>query len=605
VHQNRDYGRGSKNCLHESMIPEWMDLVVWGNEHESQPALAESLVGTYRIFQPGSSVACSLVEGESLSCPKHMGLVEVKGRFFRMQAIPFTQVRPFLFSDICLASVPGLDPNDPKIEDQIRMVLAAKVREQILEARRHSDAVTRGGAGQMYRVVQPEKVLVRLRVDHTGFPTINQQRFGAQFVEEVANPSSILLFAKKKKDAAPRRLESGEVGSALNTIRSDDDEAINQIRIEDLVKELLENSHRQLNVLAESEMAQAIDNFVFKKHLSAINDAVEETLERTQEELFNDISAVGKEKIAEHAARVRSKADETFRKNQKLKTMSKTDLTIFDPRSKVVDSDGDNNSDDDAPSRGAKGAGRGGGRGAATAAGAAVAGGRGGRGGRGSTKASKPSAAAAQGSGARGAKKAPQAKGKGKRGRNEYSEDSAEESEDYVSEEDEEEADDYGDSEMDISDASDGDEDVRGRKRSGAAQASNSRSSGRKAAVSSVPASVSVPLKVTESASRASTRPQRARAVKPIDSDIEEEEEEDVESVGKGKGEASSRLKRGRDASPPARAPAKRSGAASSSVQMRLDGGVAGAAGVSSSSSSGGAARGGAKKRVADLTEDW
>jgi double-strand break repair protein MRE11 len=24
VHQNRDYGRGSKNCLHESMIPEWM-----------------------------------------------------------------------------------------------------------------------------------------------------------------------------------------------------------------------------------------------------------------------------------------------------------------------------------------------------------------------------------------------------------------------------------------------------------------------------------------------------------------------------------------------------------------------------------------------------
>ena len=24
LHQNRDYGRGSKNCIHESMIPEWM-----------------------------------------------------------------------------------------------------------------------------------------------------------------------------------------------------------------------------------------------------------------------------------------------------------------------------------------------------------------------------------------------------------------------------------------------------------------------------------------------------------------------------------------------------------------------------------------------------
>jgi len=30
LHQNRDTGRGQKNCVQESMIPEWMDLVVWG-----------------------------------------------------------------------------------------------------------------------------------------------------------------------------------------------------------------------------------------------------------------------------------------------------------------------------------------------------------------------------------------------------------------------------------------------------------------------------------------------------------------------------------------------------------------------------------------------
>lgn len=29
LHQNRDLGRGGKNCVQESMIPEWMDLVVW------------------------------------------------------------------------------------------------------------------------------------------------------------------------------------------------------------------------------------------------------------------------------------------------------------------------------------------------------------------------------------------------------------------------------------------------------------------------------------------------------------------------------------------------------------------------------------------------
>lgn len=29
LHQNRDLGRGGKNCIQESMIPEWMDLVIW------------------------------------------------------------------------------------------------------------------------------------------------------------------------------------------------------------------------------------------------------------------------------------------------------------------------------------------------------------------------------------------------------------------------------------------------------------------------------------------------------------------------------------------------------------------------------------------------
>ncbi len=33
LHQNRDLGRGSKNCVHETMIPAWMDLVSGEWEH--------------------------------------------------------------------------------------------------------------------------------------------------------------------------------------------------------------------------------------------------------------------------------------------------------------------------------------------------------------------------------------------------------------------------------------------------------------------------------------------------------------------------------------------------------------------------------------------
>jgi double-strand break repair protein MRE11 len=29
LHQNRDVGRGTKNCVQEAMIPAWMDAVIW------------------------------------------------------------------------------------------------------------------------------------------------------------------------------------------------------------------------------------------------------------------------------------------------------------------------------------------------------------------------------------------------------------------------------------------------------------------------------------------------------------------------------------------------------------------------------------------------
>ena len=41
--------------------------------------------------------------------------------------------------------------------------------------------------------------LVRLRVDHGDFPTINNQRFGARLVQKLANPNEILNFMKKRQ----------------------------------------------------------------------------------------------------------------------------------------------------------------------------------------------------------------------------------------------------------------------------------------------------------------------------------------------------------------------------------------------------------------------
>ena len=43
--------------------------------------------------------------------------------------------------------------------------------------------------GQMYSLEKPDHISVRLKVEHSGFGTLNNQSFGSKFVEEVANPS--------------------------------------------------------------------------------------------------------------------------------------------------------------------------------------------------------------------------------------------------------------------------------------------------------------------------------------------------------------------------------------------------------------------------------
>ena len=48
------------------MFDDSIDLVVWGHEHDCR-IIPETVVGKkYRITQPGSSVATSLADGESL-----------------------------------------------------------------------------------------------------------------------------------------------------------------------------------------------------------------------------------------------------------------------------------------------------------------------------------------------------------------------------------------------------------------------------------------------------------------------------------------------------------------------------------------------------------
>lgn len=74
VHQNRAK-HGPKNYLPEQFLDNFLDLVVWGHEHECRIDQEWNAEQAFFVTQPGSSIATSLCHGEAV--PKHVGLLQV------------------------------------------------------------------------------------------------------------------------------------------------------------------------------------------------------------------------------------------------------------------------------------------------------------------------------------------------------------------------------------------------------------------------------------------------------------------------------------------------------------------------------------------------
>lgn len=135
---------------------------------------------------------------------------------------------------------------------------------------------------------------------------------------KVANPSDILLFAKKKKEDLRAVEVEGRKASASSDmqkiLQEGEEDAIAKINIEDLVNETLCGSNKPLCVLVETEMALALEDFVVRDHKHAVSDLVQESLERMQRDLMLDVEATGKAGITEAATRYKKKFQESLRK---------------------------------------------------------------------------------------------------------------------------------------------------------------------------------------------------------------------------------------------------------------------------------------------------
>lgn len=271
IHQNRSK-HGPTNYIPEQFLDDFIDLVVWGHEHECLIAPTRNEQQLFYVTQPGSSVATSLSPGEATK--KHIGLLRVKGRKMNLKKIPLNTVRQFFIQDVVLDDYQDLfTPDTPHVTKKVEDLCYAKVTEMIEEAERE----------RLGCPLTPEKPLIRLRVDYTGgFDTFNTARFSQKFVDRVANPKDIIHFLRRREQKEDIKDEVNvDYGKILKTT------AVEGLRVEDLVKQYFEATEQkvQLSLLTEQGMGKAIQEFVDKDEKDAIEELITYQLEKTQRHL--------------------------------------------------------------------------------------------------------------------------------------------------------------------------------------------------------------------------------------------------------------------------------------------------------------------------------
>lgn len=170
LHQNRA-DRGPKNYLPEEVLPEFLNLIIWGHEHDCRILPEENQRKNFYVSQPGSSVATSLSEGEAID--KHIGLLLIHGDKFRIEPIKLKSVRPFVFDTVLLADIEDdLGLNEGDTSQKVQDFVTDKIKEMMLLAKdKETDHPN-----------QPKEPLIRLRLIYNNEDQVfNAIRFGQQY----------------------------------------------------------------------------------------------------------------------------------------------------------------------------------------------------------------------------------------------------------------------------------------------------------------------------------------------------------------------------------------------------------------------------------------
>ncbi|PIA13483.1 DNA repair exonuclease [Coemansia reversa NRRL 1564] len=294
LHQNR-VAHGPKNHIPEHFLDGFLDLVIWGHEHQCQVDPEYNHQKAFYVSQPGSSVATALSSGEAVA--KHVALVCISQRNFKLEKIRLKNVRPFIIEDVVLSTVPSLSPqsSENEIVDFLRRKVEAMI-EQLEDG--CPDVLPALGA-------QP-KPLIRVRVEYSGgFESFHPQRFGLLFSDRVANPRDIVYFYRKARASSATSQRTGSTRTQdTQDSRISVPAPVDAVHVESLISEFLDDSSMQM--LVDLELAEAIRLFVQKGDNEAISQSLKSTIADTQKRILKENADLKENTLESQIAHTRS-----------------------------------------------------------------------------------------------------------------------------------------------------------------------------------------------------------------------------------------------------------------------------------------------------------
>ena len=265
----------STGYLPENFLPEFLDLVVWGHEHECLIDPRYNPEMNFHVMQPGSSVATSLMPGEAV--PKHVAILSVTGKEFKVERIRLKTVRPFVMKEIVLAEDKKAVSFAKKGDNRTALTRhLMDIVESMIEEAKAEWKAARDEAEDEEEEEAPLP-LIRLRVEYTApeggnFDCENPQRFSNRFVGKVANVNDVVQFHRKKAGSSRKAQNGADLPEESILAQL----SIDSIKVEKLVREFL--TAQSLTILPQNSFGDAVSQFVDKDDKHAMEVFVEESL---------------------------------------------------------------------------------------------------------------------------------------------------------------------------------------------------------------------------------------------------------------------------------------------------------------------------------------